>query len=112
MFLQLILVLVVSIFAVLLLPLILRVRGPDKKDPLHLAWLKFLKRLKAAGYEALPSSGAIELAQSAANQLPQESQAIHHIADLYTRSRYSNNPPAFGELKDAIKDFHPLKDTV
>ncbi|MEE8495317.1 MAG: DUF3488 and transglutaminase-like domain-containing protein [Xanthomonadales bacterium] len=103
---------VISLFSLLLLPFILRVRGPNKKDPLQVAWLKFLKRLKAAGFETLPSSGAIELAHSAAIQLPQDSRTILRIADLYTRSRYSAKPPPLGELKDAIKDFHPEKNTV
>jgi len=103
---------VIGLFSLLLLPFILRIRGPDKKDPLRVVWLKFLKRLKAVGFEALPSSGAIELAHSAAIQLPQESRTIHHIADLYTRSRYSPSPPPLGDLKSAIKDFHPKKNTV
>ena len=104
-----ILFMVIGLFSAFLLPFILQVKGPDRKDPLQTVWLKFLKRLKAAGFEALPSSGAIELAQAAAMQLPQASRSIHHIADLYNRSRYSPRPPPFPELKDAIKAFHPKK---
>ena len=107
-----ILFVVIGLFSAFLLPYILRVKGPDRKDPLQIVWLKFLKRLKAAGFEALPSSGAIELAQAAAIQLPEESRSIYHIADLYNRSRYSPKPPAFPELKDAIKAFHPKKNTA
>jgi transglutaminase-like putative cysteine protease len=107
-----ILFVVIGLFSAFLLPYILRVKGPDQKDPLQIVWLKFLKRLKAAGFEALPSSGAIELAQAAAIQLPEESRSIYHIADLYNRSRYSPQPPAFPELKDAIKAFHPKKNTA
>ena len=102
---------VIGLFSLFLLPFILRVTGPDKKDPLRAVWLKFLKRLKAAGFEALPSSGPIELAYSAAHQLPRDSQSIHHVADLYSRSRYSATPPPLQELRDALKEFHPTKNT-
>ena len=102
---------VIGLFSLLLLPFILRVKGPDRKDPLRAVWLKFLKRLKAAGFEALPSSGPIELAQSAAIHLPGDSRSIHHIADMYSRSRYSSAPPPLRELRDAIKDFHPKRNT-
>jgi transglutaminase-like putative cysteine protease len=107
-----ILFVLIGLISTLLLPFILRIKGPDRKDPLQIAWLKFLKRLKAAGFEAMPSSGAIELAQAAALQLPEESRSIQHIADLYNRSRYSPVPPAFPELRDAIKAFHPKKNTA
>jgi len=102
---------VIGLFSILLLPFILRVKGPDRKDPLRAVWLKFLKRLKTAGFETLPSSGPIELAHSAAIQLPRDSRSIHHIADLYSRSRYSGTPPPLSQLKDAIKEFHPKKNT-
>ncbi len=102
---------VIGLFSFLLLPFILRVKGPDKKDPLRVVWLKFLKRLKTAGFETLPSSGPIELAHSAAIQLPGDSRSIHHIATLYSRSRYSGTPPPLRQLKDAIKGFHPKKNT-
>ena len=102
---------VIGLFSLLLLPFILRVKGPDRIDPLRAVWLKFLKRLKAVGFEALPSSGPIELAQSAAIHLPGDSRSIHHIADMYSRSRYSSAPPPLRELRDAIKDFHPKRNT-
>ncbi len=102
---------VIGLFSFILLPFILRVKGPDKKDPLRAVWLKFLKRLKTAGFETLPSSGPIELAHSAAIQLPGDSRSIHHIANLYSRSRYSGTPPPLRKLKDAIKGFHPKKNT-
>ena len=100
---------VIGLFSLFLLPFILRVKGPDRKDPLRAVWLKFLKRLKTAGFETLPSSGPIELAHSAAIQLPGDSRSIHLIANLYSRSRYSGTPPPLRQLKDAIKGFHPKK---
>ena len=107
-----ILFVVIGLFSLILVPFILRVRGPGKKDPLRAAWLKFLQRLKAAGFETLASKGAIELAHSAALQLPRDAQSIHHIAVMYSRSRYSTTPPPLRELKDAIKDFHPGKNVA
>ena len=102
---------VIGLFSLLLLPYILRVKGPDRKDPLRAVWMKFLKRLKAAGFEALPSSGPLELANAAAKQLPQDSQSINLVADLYSLSRYSRTPPSLRTLKDAVNDFHPKKNT-
>ena len=102
----------IGLFSAVLLPFILRARGPDRKDPLQVAWQKFLKRLHSAGYASLPSSGAIELACEAASQLPADSQAIHQIADLYSRYRYSPLPPPLHEIRDAIKEFHPKKNAL
>ncbi len=106
-----ILFVVIALFSLLLLPFILRVKGPDRKDPLRVVWLKFLKRLKKAGFEASPSTGPIELAHAAALQLPRDSRSINQVADLYSRSRYSRSPPPLRMLKDAVKKFHPKKNT-
>jgi hypothetical protein len=100
---------VIGLFSIILLPFVLRVRGPGRKDPLQALWQKFLKRLKSAGYDAPPSNGAWELAEAAALHLPSFSPAIHHIADLYNRYRYSAAPPPLRELGSAIKEFHPKK---
>jgi len=105
------LIIVIAVFSILLLPFILRVKGPGNKDPLRAIWLKFLKRLKTAGFEALPSAAPIELAQAAAEQLPQESRSINLVADLYSRSRYARIPPPLRLLKDAVKEFRPKKNT-
>jgi transglutaminase-like putative cysteine protease len=97
----------IGIFSVLLLPFILRVRGPGHKDPIHAVWHRFLKRLKKAGFEARPSSGAIELGHAAAVHLPGDSESIFRISDLYNRCRYSANPPEMQDFKAAVKEFHP-----
>ncbi len=102
----------IGLFSAVLLPFILRTRGPGRKDPLQAAWQKFLKRLQSAGCEIQPSNGAIELAHEAALHLPGDSRAIHQIADLYSRYRYSPLPPSLNELKSAIKEFHPKKTAV
>ena len=102
----------IGLFSLVLLPFILRTKGPARKDPLQLLWQKFLKRLQSAGYETQASTGAIELAQAAALSLPGDAPAIYRIADLYSRYRYSPLPPPFSEVKNAVKDFHPKGSAV
>jgi transglutaminase-like putative cysteine protease len=99
----------IGLFSVILLPFILRTKGPGRKDPLQVAWQLFLKRLQLAGIETQASDGPIELAQAAALNLPGDAQSIYRIADLYSRYRYARIPPPLGEIKSAIKEFHPKK---
>ena len=101
--------LAIGLFSLILLPIILRVKGPGRKDPLQTVWQKFLKRLKSAGFESRPSNGALELAHAASLQLPGDSPAIHHIAELYNHYRYSSAPPPLNDLKSAVGEFHPKK---
>jgi transglutaminase-like putative cysteine protease len=104
--------LAIGLFSLILLPFILRVKGPGRKDPLQAVWQKFLRRLKSAGFEPLPSNGALELAQDASLHLPGDSRAIHHIAELYNRYRYSGAPPPLDDLKSAVGEFRPKKATL
>jgi len=104
-----VLFLAIAVFSVIIFPIVLRIKGPGHKDPVQQAWRKFLKRLEKAGVTALPSDGAIELAEAAAHALPAHSDAIHRIAHLYTHSRYAPVPPPFADLKQAILDFRPAK---
>ena len=106
-----VLFLAIAVFSVIIFPVVLRIKGPGHKDPVQQVWRKFLKRLEKAGVTALPSDGAIELAAAAANTLPADSLAIHRIAHLYTRSRYAPVPPPFADLKQAILEFRPSKNT-
>ena len=103
----LILFLVTGFLSVVLIPLVLRVRGPGRKDPVQRVWQKFLRRLKSAGFETLPSSGAMELAEAASVRLPLHSESIYRIAGLYTRSRYAPVPPPLHDLKQAVREFRP-----
>jgi transglutaminase-like putative cysteine protease len=96
-----------GVFSLVLLPFIFGVRGPGRRDPVQVAWQRFLKRLKSAGFEAPPSTGAIELAEAAALQLPEHAPSIKRIASLYSRSRYSAEPPTLLELKTAVTKFRP-----
>jgi len=97
----------IGLFGVILFPLVLRIKGPGRKDPIQKTWRKFLNRLESAGFEALPSSGALELAEAASIRLPENSEAICRISELYTRCRYSAEPPPFTDLKQAVNEFRP-----
>jgi hypothetical protein len=100
---------VIAIASVILVPLVFRVKGPNKRDPLKVIWLTFIKRLEGAGFEVNPSNGAIEMAQAASRRLPDDAGTIQLIADLYNRHRYSPAPPDLQDIKDAIKQFRPKK---
>jgi transglutaminase-like putative cysteine protease len=104
--------LAIAVFSAILFPIVLRIKGPGHKDPIQKAWHKFLNRLKRAGFATLPSDGAIEIAEAAAIRLPSDSESIHRIARLYTRSRYAPDPPPFNDLKQAVQAFRPNKNSV
>ncbi len=99
----------ILVFSAIIFPVVMRIRGPASKDPVQKTWQKFLRRLLAAGYEAKPSDGAMEIAVAASRVLPAASGSIHEIADLYTRSRYSARPPALARFRQAVKVFRPNK---
>ena len=100
---------VILVFSAIIFPVVMRIKGPSAKDPVQKTWQKFLKRLLSAGYEARPSDGAMELADSASRVLPADSGSIHEIADLYTRSRYAACPPPLTQFKQAVQAFRPNK---
>jgi len=106
------LVFVIAVFSAIVFPIVLRIKGPGRKDPIQQIWQKFLRRLEKTGFVALPSDGAIELATAASVRLPADSESIHRIAQLYSRSRYAPDPPPFRDLKQAVDEFRPNKITI
>ena len=102
-----ILFLVIAITGAILFPLILRIRGPARLDPVQRAWRKFLRRLKKAGFTSAPSRGAIETAAAAGQRLPAQTNAVQRIAELYTRCRYAPGTPPIAELRRAVREFRP-----
>jgi len=104
-----VLFIVIALFSLLLFPVVLRFKGPDDRDPVQKSWKKFLKRLKSSGFEASPSDGPIEIAEAASILLPSNSDCIFRVAKLYSRSRYSPDPPPVQDLKQAVREFHPNK---
>ena len=99
--------LVIAISGAMLFPLVLRIRGPARRDPVQRAWQKFLRRLKAAGFASAPSRGAIETAAAAGRRLPADSGPILRIAELYTLCRYAPGTPPVSELRRAVREFRP-----
>jgi len=100
---------VLGVLAVILLPLLLRTRGPGSRNPVQQLWQKYLKRLKQAGIQARPSQGAQELAMAAAVELPEQAENILRISDLYNRLRYAAEPPPLQELRKAVREFKARK---
>jgi len=98
-----------GVLGIALLPFILQMAGGRKSDPVLLAWQRFLRRLKKAGLSHQVSDGAMELAAAAAVRLPGSSMEIFHIAELYNRHRYSPQRPEPGEIRRAVKNFHPKR---
>lgn len=105
----LVLVVAVILISLVVFPIVLRIKGPGEKDPARRLWLKFLRRLESAGFAASLSDGPLELGLAASDRLPQHRQSIGTVSDLYTRCRYSPNPPPLDELKRAVRDFKPKK---
>ena len=101
------LVVTVGIIGLVIVPLVLRIKGPTEKDPARKAWLNFLKRLEKTGFEASLASGPLEVAEAASARLPDHRPAILQVSDLYTRFRYSSLPPPIDELQQAVKAFRP-----
>ena len=99
--------LVLAASGAILLPIILRIRGPSRRDPVQRAWHRFLRRLHKAGYASAPSHGAIETAAAAGQRLPAYSRAIRRIADLYVRCRYAPGAPPVAEFRQAVREFRP-----
>jgi hypothetical protein len=98
-----------ALTALVVVPIVLRIRGPQEKNPARKAWLRFLRSLEKAGITASLSDGPLELAAEAGARLPDQRTAIEHIADLYTRCRYSPAPPPVDQLERAVRDFSPKK---
>ena len=105
----LILAVTVALIGLVIVPIVLRIRGPQEKNPARKAWLKFLKRLEEAGISASLSDGPLELAVAAGDRLPAHRAAIDTVADLYARCRYSPNPPPVDRLERAVREFRPKK---
>ena len=103
------LVAALALIGLVVVPLVLKIRGPTTKDPARKAWLLFLSRLERAGLKTSLSDGPLELAASAGGRLPGQRDAIDRIAGLYARCRYSAEPPPVEGLQRAVRAFRPKK---
>lgn len=102
-----VLALVIAVTAALVIPILLRLRGPAWRDPAQKAWQRFLRRLEKAGFSSAPSSGALELAAAASARFPALADPIREVASLYTRCRYAPGPPPLPDLRRAVREFRP-----
>ena len=71
-----------------LLPLIRQVRSAGSRDPAVLLYQKYLKWLRRKGVDVHPYEGALELAERAAAELPDQSDRILNLAAVYYAYRY------------------------
>jgi transglutaminase-like putative cysteine protease len=103
------LLLVLGAFGAVLVPLVLRIRGPARRDPVLKDWQRFLHRLERLGFAVRASSGPMELGDAAAADLPAHAQPIRHITGLYTRCRYAPGPAPEPEFRRAVHAFRPRR---
>ena len=101
--------LALAVAGLLVVPVVLRVKGPTAKDPARKAWLTFLRRLEEAGFPASLSDGPSELAIAASARFSSDASSIDRIALLYTRCRYAPGRPPVQDLKQAVGRFKPKK---
>jgi transglutaminase-like putative cysteine protease len=97
----------IALLGVIIVPFLLRIRGPASRTPLQKSWRKFVQRLEKAGVGVPASMGPNELALSAARRLPHVADPIHRITRLYSDIRYSPRPGSVKEFHQAVKDFDP-----
>ena len=102
------------LIGLVVVPLVMKIRGPTTKDPARKAWLTFLSRLEGIGVRASLSDGPMELAAVAGGRLPAHRETIDRIAGLYARCRYAAEPPPVEGLQRAVRAFKPKipKDVV
>jgi protein-glutamine gamma-glutamyltransferase len=92
----------VSIGLLVVTALILRARPP--RNPIERLWLKFCRRLAAAGTVRLPAEGPHDFSMRAASAHPEAAHSILHVTQLYIELRYgqSRGREAIGELARGI----------
>jgi transglutaminase-like putative cysteine protease len=91
----------------LLVPYLLKYGGRRKRDPVLLAWQKFLRKLGRSGYRPAPSMGPMELAAEAMGQLECNHDDMGQIAGLYTQCRYARGGGDADELARLVAEFKP-----
>ncbi|MCP4048401.1 MAG: DUF3488 domain-containing transglutaminase family protein [Gammaproteobacteria bacterium] len=97
--------LAIATIVLMLLPLLLKFRSAQKRDPLLRLWQKFVRKLARAGFVAQASMGPMELAKKAGDQLHHVKDDILGIAELYVLCRYSEGAGNQGKLATLINGF-------
>ena len=100
----------VSIGLLVVTALILRGRPP--RDSIERLWLKFCRRLAAAGTVRLPTEGPLDFAGRAALAYPDAVDSIHHVAKLYIELRYgqASGQQAINEFARAVRSVNIQND--
>jgi transglutaminase-like putative cysteine protease len=91
----------------LLAPYLLKYGNRRKRDPVLLAWQRFLRKLARSGYRPSPSMGPMELAAGAAGQLECNHDDMGRIAGLYAQCRYAEGGGDADRLARLVAEFKP-----
>ncbi len=70
-------------------PLLRRISSRRVVDPAAQLYRSFLNRLEKLGVHSPPNEGAVELAERAGKQIPERSDAIKRISQMYYLCRYA-----------------------
>ena len=96
---------VIAALAILLGPVILRMRARSRQDAAAKLWAAFRSELEARGVTTQHSQGPMEIAELACSELEEGRPEIRTFTDLYLRLRYAQNPPDYRELEKAMRNF-------
>lgn len=104
-----ILAVALTITALLLMPMVLRMRVAGSRDPAVRLWQLFRRKLHKAGVATHASMTPAELQALAGSQLQGNSEEIGRISELYGNIRYAPNDPDIPALKAAVRGFRPAR---
>lgn len=100
-----VMVTVLALLALLMWPLLMRVRVAGRTDAAAKHWTRFRNLLDAAGVETSAAMTPEELRSQATRILQGRSMEIRRITDLYRKIRYAPDGPDVTELESAVKAF-------
>jgi len=104
-----IMVVLVSIVALLILPVIMRLRISGGLDAAGKQWLLFRKKLNDAGVDSSAAMTPEEVNLAASDKLKNHSSRIGEISSLYRNIRYAAQAPEISELESAVREFKPAR---
>lgn len=104
-----ILAVALTILALLMMPMVLRMRVAASRDPAVRLWQLFRRKLHKAGVATLASMTPTELQALAGTQLQNDAEEIRRISELYRNIRYAPCEPDIPALKTAVRGFRPVR---
>ena len=100
---------VATIALALMLTIVILLRHPrGTRDPLRIAWMRFVDRLRASGLPKSPSEGSQAFGARAAHAFPEVSEQILSLSQRYARRRYAAvviDPVLDAALCDDLRRF-------